>query len=116
MTATLIADGAPLDVKSAAGSGVRLRLDITDDDGQPQDITGWTFAGQLRWRPSDEVASALSFDTATAGASGTVYVTLADTDANVGRYGYAIEYDDGSGLGFVPLVYGTWTLREQWRY
>lgn len=93
-----------------------MRLDITDTDGSAQDVTSWAFAGQIRRTPSDPVVADLSFDATTNGAEGTVWVTLAGGDTQVGRFHYAIEYDDGSGLGFVPLLHGTWTMREQWRY
>lgn len=102
-------------MRSATGSAARLRIDFADQDDHVLDVSGWSFAGQLRWRPDGDLIAALTFDL-TEAATGTVYALLPSEQAVLGRYVYAIEYDHGEGLGMLPLMYGTWTLRAQVRY
>lgn len=80
------------------GSTFSTTLNLTDDDGDPVNLTGFTAAGQIRKHYSS--SNSVSFNITLGGANGTVTLALtSNASANIisGRYVYDVEVTDASG-------------------
>lgn len=73
-------------------------ITLTDNNGDPIDITGYTGAAQMRKHYTSSTAK--TFTVALGNTSGTIALSMsANTTANIeaGRYLYDVELTDGSG-------------------
>lgn len=81
------------------GSNFLAYVDITDSEGNPLDLTGYSVAGQIRKTYSS--LTAINFSAAVNSAvNGTISLTLSDTVTNgmkAGRYVYDVEILSDSG-------------------
>jgi hypothetical protein len=81
------------------GATFETTLNLTDDNDDAIDLTGYTGAGQIRKHFTS--SNATNFVVTLGGANGTLTVGLsANTTANLvaGRYVYDIEVTDDSGI------------------
>lgn len=95
------------------GANYSTSIDVTDDAGDPVDLTGYTGAAQMRKHYTSTNAHA--FTVAIANASGVVTLSMnATVTANItaGRYVYDCELTDGSGT-VSRLVEGIVTVTPQ---
>lgn len=73
-------------------------ITLTDSNGDPIDITGYTGAAQMRKHYTSSTAK--TFTVALGNTNGTIALSMsANTTANIeaGRYLYDVELTDGSG-------------------
>lgn len=82
------------------GDDWRAELTIDDANGDPLDMTGYTFLAQARTKAkSASVAFSFTVDT-TSAASGVLVLEVADTvtvDVNPGTYEWDLQWTDGDG-------------------
>ena len=81
------------------GATFETTLNLTDDNDDAVDLTGYTGAGQIRKHFTS--SNATSFVVTLGGANGTLTIGLtANTTANLvaGRYVYDIEVTDNTGI------------------
>ena len=80
------------------GSSFKAVIDVTDSDGNPLNLDGFTIAGQLRKNYNS--TTAVDFSTAVTNATeGTMQITLTATQTNnlkAGRYVYDVEITSGN--------------------
>lgn len=93
------------------GANYSTSIDVTDDAGDPVDLTGYTGAAQMRKHYTS--TNAHSF-TVTIGGSAVTLSMNATTTGNItpGRYVYDCELDDGAGT-VSRLVEGIVTVTPQ---
>lgn len=92
------------------GADYSTTLDVTDDAGEPTDLTGYTGAAQMR----KHYSSANSYAFAVAIANGSVTLSMnSATTANItaGRYVYDCEITNGGVVS--RLVEGIVTISPQ---
>lgn len=80
------------------GATYATKLNITDTNGAPVDLTGYTAAAQIRKHYTS--SNAVSFSVAVTADTGAVVLQLsANATANLyaGRYVYDVELTDGAG-------------------
>jgi hypothetical protein len=80
------------------GATYATKLNITDANGDPVDLTGYTAAAQIRKHYTS--SNSVSFSASTSGATGVVILSLsANATANLysGRYVYDVELVDSQG-------------------
>jgi DUF4097 and DUF4098 domain-containing protein YvlB len=95
------------------GTTYSTNIDVTDDNGDPVDLTGYSGAAQLRKHYTS--TNAHSFTVAIANASGVVTLSMtANVTANIaaGRYVYDCELTDGDGT-VSRLIEGIVTVTPQ---
>lgn len=93
------------------GTDFATSIDVTDDNGDPTDLTGFTGAAQLR----KHYTSANSFAFSVAVANGSVTLSMnSATTANIssGRYVYDCELTSGSNV-VTRIVEGIVTISPQ---
>lgn len=81
------------------GSSFETTLNLTDDNDNAVNLTGFTGAGQIRKHYTSSTAT--SFSVTLGGANGTVTLAMSsNSTANLasGRYVYDIEVTDSSGI------------------
>ncbi len=81
------------------GASFETTLNLTDDNDNAVNLTGYTGAGQIRKHYTSSTAT--SFSVTLGGANGTLTIGLsANSTANLasGRYVYDIEVTDSSGI------------------
>lgn len=91
--------GTKLNLVVDQGSSFSTTLNLTDDDGDVINLTGYTAAGQLRKHYTS--SNSVSFTITLGGANGTVTLAMSsNTTANIaaGRYVYDVELTDNAGL------------------
>jgi hypothetical protein len=91
--------GTKLNLVVDQGSSFSTTLNLTDDDGDVINLTGYTAAGQLRKHYTS--SNSVSFTITLGGANGTVTLAMSsNTTANIaaGRYVYDVELTDNTGL------------------
>ena len=96
---------APVSRVYAAGDTLSIKHTITDNDGDAQDITGWTFRFALSRTVGGttvlgtELSPATATVTLTTPASGIMHIgiTKTDTASLTGTYYFETEGQDGAG-------------------
>ena len=79
---------------------IRDRIDITDDSGNAQNLTGYSVAGQIRKTYDSTTFTAFSASVSNA-TGGTITISLTATQTNAlaaGRYVYDVEITSGGGV------------------
>lgn len=82
------------------GDDVAETFTFKDDDGAAINLTGYTFAAQMRRTPSDTAVLATFSFTITSAAGGTVDMTLSKTvtaGLQPGVYPYDVQWTDAAG-------------------
>lgn len=95
------------------GATYSTSIDVTDDNGDPVDLTGYTGVAQMRKHYTSSNSHSFTVDVLSG--SGTVTLSMnATTTANItaGRYVYDCELTDGSGT-VSRLVEGIVTVTPQ---
>jgi DUF4097 and DUF4098 domain-containing protein YvlB len=95
------------------GANYSTSIDVTDDAGDPVDLTGYTGAAQMRKHYTS--TNAHSFTVSIANASGVVTLSMnAAVTGNIspGRYVYDCELTDGDGT-VSRLIEGIVTITPQ---
>lgn len=95
------------------GTTYSTNIDVTDDNGDPVDLTGYSGAAQLRKHYTSSNAHA--FAVSIANAAGVVTLSMtANVTANIvaGRYVYDCELTDGDGT-VSRLIEGIVTVTPQ---
>lgn len=93
------------------GTDFATSIDVTDDDGDPTDLSGFTGAAQMR----KHYTSSNSFSFTVAVANGSVTLSMnSATTANIvaGRYVYDCELTSGSNV-VTRIVEGIVTVTPQ---
>ena len=95
------------------GTTFSSTLNLTDDNGDPLDLAGYTANSQMRkWYTS---SNSLSFSTSINTSIGTVTLSLSSNQTNAivpGRYVYDVELTDNSG-SVSRIVEGIITVTPQ---
>lgn len=105
--------GTKLNILIDQGASFETSLNLTDDNGNAIDLSGYTGAGQIRKHYSSSTAVNLTINLG--GANGTVTMSLtANATANMaaGRYVYDIEVTD-SGNSVTRVIEGIVTVTPQ---
>lgn len=95
------------------GSTFESTIDLTDDEGNLVDLTGYSAAGQIRKHYTS--SNAVNISVTLGGANGTISLGLsANATANLvaGRYVYDVELTDVSG-GVSRIFEGIVTITPQ---
>lgn len=95
------------------GASYSTSIDVTDDNGDPVDLTGYTGAAQMRKHYTS--TNAHSFDVSVSTGSGVVTLSMnAAVTGNIspGRYVYDCELTDSAGT-VSRLVEGIVTITPQ---
>ena len=82
------------------GATFNAQIDITDDSGIAQNITGYSVAGQIRKTYDSTTFTAFSASVSNA-TGGTITISLTATQTNAlaaGRYVYDVEITSGGGV------------------
>ena len=89
------------------GNSFEVDLELVDDVGAAEDITGWTFNAEIRNRFADEATRLVSFtESARNNTAGTVTLRLEDTDTvllprsktNTNLLRWDVDVDDGTNV------------------
>lgn len=107
--------GAYTDLTIDQGADFQTTVDLIADDGSPIDITGYTFAGQIRKSYYSNSATANLVISVINAVGGNTLVTLsADTTSNIpaGRYVYDIKMVDSANTT-TRVVEGIVTVTPQ---
>lgn len=95
------------------GTDFTTTLNVTDTDGNPVDLTGYTGAAQIRKHYSS--ATSFDFEVATGNTSGEVVLSMNASVSNTipyGRFVYDCELTDSSG-SISRIVEGMVTISPQ---
>jgi len=95
------------------GTDFTTTLNITDTDGNPVDLTGYTGAAQIRKHYSSSIA--FDFEVATGNTSGEVVLSMNSSVSNTipyGRFVYDCELTDAGG-NISRIVEGMVTISPQ---
>jgi hypothetical protein len=99
-----------------AKQGATYNLNFTvETDGTPWDLTGYTFAMQVR-RSTASTTTLLNLTSATMNSSGQVSVTVPAatmSDVPAGRWVYDIELTAGSGGAVTRILEGRFIVTPQ---
>ena len=82
------------------GATFNAQIDITDDSGNAQNLTGYSVAGQIRKTYDSTTFTAFSASVSSA-TGGTITISLTATQTNAlaaGRYVYDVEITSGGGV------------------
>jgi len=82
------------------GATFNAQIDITDDSGNAQNLTGYSVAGQIRKTYDSTTFTAFSASVSNA-TGGTITISLTSTQTNAlaaGRYVYDVEITSGGGV------------------
>ena len=82
------------------GATFNAQIDITDDSGNAQNLTGYSVAGQIRKTYDSTTFTAFSASVSNA-TGGTITISLTATQTNAlaaGRYVYDVEITSGGGV------------------
>ena len=82
------------------GATFNAQIDITDDSGNAQNLTGYSVAGQIRKTYDSTTFTAFSATVSNA-TGGTITISLTATQTNAlaaGRYVYDVEITSGGGV------------------
>lgn len=97
------------------GSTFSTTFNLTNDDGEPLDLTGFTAASQMRkWYTS--LNATATFLAEVNAAAGTITLTLNATQTDAiksGRYVYDVELSDGNVNNNSRVVEGIVTVTPQ---
>lgn len=105
--------GTKLNILIDQGASFETSLNLTDDNGDPIDLSGYTGAGQIRKHYTS--STAVNLTVGLGGANGTVTLSLAaNATANMasGRYVYDVEVTDSSNT-VTRLIEGIVTVTPQ---
>jgi len=83
------------------GADYSAAIDVTDNDGDNLDLTGYTGAGQIRKTYSSSTAVDFTVSVATPATSGILNISLTNAQTNAmkaGRYVYDIEITSTAGI------------------
>lgn len=95
------------------GASFLTSIDLTDDNDDPINLTGYTGAAQIRKHYTS--SNSTSFSVALGGVNGTVDLSLTPTQTSnlaAGRYLYDVELTSGSGT-VSRIVEGIVTVAPQ---
>lgn len=105
-----------LDIEIEQGASFSRLITITDADNNPVDISGDTFAGQVRKHPKqDIIEGAFTFQFYTDGTDGKVAIRMDNETTTAMTYGrnvYDIEWTKSSGT-VIRLLEGTATVTPE---
>jgi len=103
-------DGANFEIW--IGENIAMTLLCTDDNGDAQDLTGYTAQGVVKESTRDETAILDLAPTIPTPANGTVVIDVSTDGLDPGVFGYDVQISNGSD---VPIVigYGTVKLRRK---
>ena len=82
------------------GATFNAQIDITDDSGNAQNLSGYSVAGQIRKTYDSTTFTAFSASVSNA-TGGTITISLTATQTNslaAGRYVYDVEITSGGGV------------------
>ena len=82
------------------GATFNAQIDISDDSGNTQNLTGYSVAGQIRKSYDSTTYTAFSASVSNA-TGGTITISLTSTQTNAlaaGRYVYDVEITSGGGV------------------